>query len=456
MTILRIAATWLLTASALACGGATLGGDAGSDAEATMPDAFADVDAYDGADPEAHDPAQCHYARATWYPIYRESGIPQGTCGFGPVADDMPTLFRAGYVTAPNEVFYNRAPEVGGTCGECYEITGSTGVITVMSADICDIACCDNCRGDVTSFDIDEAVWDLIVDQPGGNVAVAYHWVPCPVEGNVRLFFSAGEPNPYWFRLTFYNHRVGIRSAEVRGDAAGATGGEWVPLERNWTNGFDWAPEPPADVGLPIAIRVTSTAGETIEFPPIETLRLDDRHDSGAQFEDLPAFVAEACPWPGPEPWVFRDALGGLAGIEWRDWGSWGLGSGRPDYARAEGCAAGSACIEVGPIDAWGAIQVGNPNFFPIGFFTAVELRARTDGASFERLEFFLNGKDAAGGAASTDHAAVGPLTGEWQSFRIEIGPLAATVDRARVLLFSNQSNTRSPAILLDEIRLVR
>lgn len=395
----------------------------------------------------------CRFARATRYPIARKAGVPQGTCGFGPVAADMPDLFQKGYVTAPNEAFYNRGGVPAAACGECFELSGSVGAITVMAADICDIACCDNCRGDVVAFDVDDSHWKEIVDQTGGNVSVGYHPVACPVSGNLKAYFTSGYQAGDRFRLVVYNHRIGVDAVEFKGSASGATKGAWVPLVRTVDNYFDWTGR--GDAGLPITLRVKSTKGQWVEFAPLDKLSADLKIVATGQFDD-PALGGATCAWPGPEDWVYKDALGGILGLQWRDWGSYELLDGAPDYAHEGGCQAGAACIRVGRMNAWGAIQIGFPNTFAPSTYAAIEFWARTESGTAPKLKFYFNGKDASGAAATGKMADLGLVDATWRKFRIDLAPLVGTVDRAQVVRVSNQSNDPTPAVLLDEIHLVR
>ncbi len=375
----------------------------------------------------------------------------QGTCGFGPVGGEMPALFADGYVIAPNEAFYRGAGGQASACGECFEITGPRGTMTVIASDICDIACCDNCRGDVAAFDLEQQRWGELVDQPGGNVAISYRWVPCATSGNLRAYFTGGYQAGDRFRLVVYNHRVGVSSVEVRGSAAGATHGNWTALTRTPDNYFDWTG---ADAGLPIQLRVTSSQGQVVEFPILTALAADQRITATGQFDDTLGASSVSCAWPGPAPVVYDDQLQGIQGLLWRDWGSYMLQRGAPDYAHTGGCQAGAACIDVGAINAWGAIQIGYPNSFPTDFFAGIEFWVRSDGAAFTGLKFYYSGVDAAGASARSMMADVA-VTGAWQHVRIDFPPLAMNVSRAQVVRWSNQTNGASPAIFLDEIRFI-
>jgi hypothetical protein len=321
-----------------------------------------------------------------------------------------------------------------------------------MAADICDMACCENCRGDVVAFDVDQSLWHEIVDQGGGHVSVAYRSVPCPVKGNIKAYFTEGYQGANYFRLVVYNHRIGVDSIEVKGSASGATGGTYTPLHRTVDNYFDWTAQ--ADVGFPITLRVKSTQGQYVQFAELNSITAEQRITASSQFDDINPAGA-SCAWPGPQTTIFTDTFGGILGLMWRDWGSYQLANGDVDYGFATNCHSGSVCIRVGPMNAWGAVQIGYPNTFPPSMIQSISFWARTESGTADTLSFFYNGVDTNGDPASGDKVSLGTITTDWQHFSIDFAPHVANVARMQVVRVSNESNDPTPGIVLDDIELV-
>jgi hypothetical protein len=111
--------------------------------------------------------SRCIFARATGGYTTPTTGS-GGTCGFGPVSDEI-TIYTSGALTAPDDETYNGFPflgpplsittgGVGLACGECFEITGPSGSLILMNADVCDKGCCSNCQVPIRTFSLTHLV----------------------------------------------------------------------------------------------------------------------------------------------------------------------------------------------------------------------------------------------------------------------------------------------------------
>eukprot|EP01100_Stratorugosa_tubuloviscum_P014924 TRINITY_DN8276_c0_g1_i1.p1 TRINITY_DN8276_c0_g1~~TRINITY_DN8276_c0_g1_i1.p1 ORF type:complete len:438 (+),score=222.91 TRINITY_DN8276_c0_g1_i1:58-1371(+) len=408
--------------------------------------------------------SNCRFARATWYPIHRVNGLPAGTCGFGPVADDMMPIFSQGFVSAPDDETYNGYPFLSGplaiptgkglACGECFELAGPSGTITVVVADVCDKGCCSNCQGslgnDVQDFDVESQVWSQLINlYANGQTTINYRKVACPVgTKKVSFFFSdEGSPNPWYFRLRVYNHRVGIKAVQVSGGANNA----WVNLKRGWTNNFDWI-----DMGgvvFPFQVRVISILNQTITF----SQKINSANDlvplrrfvSNSQFSIPPAGFggssATKCVWAGPPRQIYTDTFGGIKGLYWKDWGSWSV---TPNYASTT-CPGTTRCISVASVSGNAGIQIGYATSFPQTMFRNLTLTVRTTVAGTTFSNFVIQWQND--GATSTSFK-LPVITSTWRAFNIQLSRMPISGGRYRVLqIILNQS----PQLLIDNIRLI-
>ncbi len=160
-----------------------------------------------------------------------------GNCSFDPSADRM--------IAAINEADYaGSAP-----CGACAEVEGPDGVITVRIVDRC-----PGCApGDL---DLSVEAFEMIAAKEEGRVDIAWHFVPCAVEGPLRYRFKEGS-SQWWTAVQVRDHRHAIASLEYSQD-----GGEsFIPIARETYNYFV-APE---GMGAePVSLRVTDVYGQVV------------------------------------------------------------------------------------------------------------------------------------------------------------------------------------------------
>eukprot|EP01129_Flabellula_baltica_P007730 TRINITY_DN3024_c0_g1_i2.p1 TRINITY_DN3024_c0_g1~~TRINITY_DN3024_c0_g1_i2.p1 ORF type:complete len:295 (+),score=64.46 TRINITY_DN3024_c0_g1_i2:212-1096(+) len=193
-------------------------------------------------------------------------------------------------------------PTTSDGCGVCYEVTGPGGSAVAIIADICDdeSACTQFING--ASFNLydreasDSQVWDDVMGESFGAgtvtapTGVTYQKVACPlsllgsehVSLKWELYNCCANSNSGVGRngamlWTVLNHRVQIVKMEVRN----SPNGEFVELERSWTNKFD-APYDAANgnkkwwvFDQEYTIRITSVTN-TIEYTLDPTKMIDE------------------------------------------------------------------------------------------------------------------------------------------------------------------------------------
>jgi len=303
-----------------------------------------------------------------------------GTCHYSNAQPNLPSWYANGFLAAPDDETYNGFPwtstaetisgvGVGKSCGECFELTGDTGTITIMVADVCNTGCCANCQGslsgDIPDFDLNGLVYSQMTASNTGGVPIAYRKVTCdmssiPSAGVMFGLANEGTFSVNSFRLRVFGATVGITSVEVQGSVAGATAGNWVALNRIWEGGWTWTL---GDIGAPFSLRVTSILNDTLTLPSQITaaqIVANAKFMFNAQFTSPSAGYggssSSPCIWPGPPPDIYIDALSGDNFVFWRDYGSYTTSL--PVYNSTTNCFSGN-CISVGPSVEFTAMQIG-------------------------------------------------------------------------------------------------
>lgn len=160
-----------------------------------------------------------------------------GNCSFDAGPDPL--------IAAMNHTDY----AVAAACGACVEVTGPDATITVRIVDRC-----PECpAGDI---DLSEAAFTMIARKELGRVPISWHYVSCPVTGNLVYRFKEGS-SQWWTAVQVRNHRNPIATFEYR-DA----GGQWKSVARAEYNYFiDEAGMGPG----PLDFRVTDVSGNVLE-----------------------------------------------------------------------------------------------------------------------------------------------------------------------------------------------
>lgn len=152
-----------------------------------------------------------HYGEATFYGVAGEGG----NCM---LPSPSPWDTMAG---AMNRIDY-RNSEI---CGACVMVTGPNDSVLIRINDQC-----PECKeGDI---DLTPHAFRRIGPIELGRIPISWHFVPCPVEGNVRLYYSPGS-TVYWAGLQVRNHRNPVRSMAYLQDT------EWVDIARKPYNRFE-------------------------------------------------------------------------------------------------------------------------------------------------------------------------------------------------------------------------
>lgn len=161
------------------------------------------------------------------------------------------------------------APQWSGSahCGECLLVTGPLGSVTVRIVDECP----ECATGDL---DLHPTAFAQIARIMDGRVPVSWTRVDCPETGHVINRVDVGS-NPYYIGLVADHHRQGVSTMSI--NVANA----WHAMARQDYNRFVWTGGGP--VNPPFQVRITSTAGESLEHA-VASLASDSVFDAGGQF----------------------------------------------------------------------------------------------------------------------------------------------------------------------------
>jgi len=343
------------------------------------------------------------------------SGYPTGGAArFGPVADDMPQLFKDGYVMAVNEELYDAGPVGGGgtatMAGETCEVAGPEGTITLMVAEI------GPSSGDQKTIEVNTPVWGQMETGGAGAIPVAMRWVPAPVTGSLKLYFTAGS-SQYYFGITVYNHRVGVARVEVAGSAGGATAGQWVELPRIQTNRF-------------------------------EHLAAGDRHSALGQFTN-PAADTLPVTWPGPPSEICTDGPEDRQDVAWTAIAS-NLTPVTPNPLSTAGPYDGAYELAAGSFGSFGILFLAYSVNFESACFRGMKLWVRSDSASPTSCLAL----SVADGTTASSKMALPAVTSTWQkvTYLFAGNAVPVIIDRVRLPRTTTGS---TPGMFLDEVRLL-
>ncbi len=160
-----------------------------------------------------------------------------GNCSFDATPNDLD-------VAAMNAVDYAGSA----VCGECAEVTGPKGKVTVRIVDQC-----PGCKkGDL---DLSPEAFDKIGDHSAGRIQITWSVVSCAVSGPISYRFKEGS-SQYWTGIQVRNHKLPITKLELKKNGA------WTTINRAPYNYFIDAAG--AGAGA-VTIRLTAIDGQTIE-----------------------------------------------------------------------------------------------------------------------------------------------------------------------------------------------
>ncbi len=171
--------------------------------------------------------------RATYY-----AADGSGACGFDPSPNDL-------------DVAAMDQPEWNGSapCGECVQVTGPLGQVTVRIV--------DECPGCETGhLDLSQQAFAKIADVSAGNVPITWQVVACDVQGPVQYWIKDGS-SQYWTAIQVRNSKYAIDKLEWKTGA-----GAYANVNRVDYNYFV------VDTGVgpgPYSVRITASTGAVLE-----------------------------------------------------------------------------------------------------------------------------------------------------------------------------------------------
>lgn len=306
-----------------------------------------------------------------------------GTCGFAPYAANMPQPYQAGRRVSVNNALYTLgtygAGSVAAGCGECLELTSSTGSTVVIIADTCSGAGTPGCDGAGTSMVASQTV-STALDIGGWDMA-SVRGVPCPLVGNVHLVVDPLSQPPSYLRLRLYNHAVGIQALDVRGAGTGVNANNpWVPLTRSLGNGWDHTGDA-RNGGTAWQVRVTTGQGDVVEVPQAITFVDDLDVDLGFQTQDHRDMGGAACVWD-PTRDVFREGFAQEGEVRWS------LASGTANVVNTS-CHSGTSCLQL-PFTGAGVVLFQYNDDIPAALVPKVDLYGRVGSISSNVLRVRL------------------------------------------------------------------
>ncbi|MEO7324384.1 MAG: expansin EXLX1 family cellulose-binding protein [Dokdonella sp.] len=196
-------------------------------------------------------------------PVFQSSGDATYYSADGSGACSYPVNTSDAMIAAIN------APQWSGSahCGECLLVTGPLGTVTVRIVDECP----ECAAGDLDLHPTAFAQIENIID---GRVPISWTRVDCPENGDVINRVDQGS-NPYYIGLVADHHRQGVSEMSIN------VASTWHAMARQDYNRFLWTGGGPVDP--PFQVRITSTAGESIEHT-VTNLTSGSVFDAGQQF----------------------------------------------------------------------------------------------------------------------------------------------------------------------------
>lgn len=360
MTFAR-ASSLLLAFSLVACGGDET---PASDGGAGLPDGGIAPGPSEG----------CGSVRLTSYEVFAG-----GWCEFPRDLPVLPAFVREGMTAAIAQPYAGGAfdgPE-GEACGECWEITSTTTTEVVMITDLCPNAGNPLCQG--SHFHIDLASEAAGVLMAGGLDEGAARRVPCPIDGNVHVLVN--DDNISYLRVAFVNHRIAIRTAELRAAGAGAPAdAPWIALNHSG-GAWEAASDVPLDRGGEgVVFRLTSALGETFTSETLVPAHPESgsTFDLGAQFDDVAAPSGGVCEYV-PTGVIYDDSWGGIDMVRWmiNPWGEAEMGF----FGEvSDGCHDDSAsCLRLERFGQFSGVHLFYRGSFATESFSTLRVRMRAD-----------------------------------------------------------------------------
>jgi len=367
-----------------------------------------------------------------------------GWCEWNRTATFLPVFVRDGLTAAVAEPFnggsYGGAS--GESCGECWEVDTLGATRVVMIHDLCPVSGNVPCNGSHFHFDLASEAGSALM--AGGMDEGSARRVPCPVTGNVHA--QINDQNPTYLRVAFMNHRLPIRTAEVRGAGAGvAADNPYIAFERSGGAFHAFGPgRPLANGGGGLAVRLTTATGEVIE----STVAIPASGasgttvDLGAQFAG-PGTPGATCRFVPPAD-IYVDGWGGIPSVTWQI-DPWGAAENGFFGETSSSCASGS-CVRVADLDQWTGFHLYYRQSFPTSTFTSVSFKARVASGSGTILV-----APSHDGTRCSDTTF--SVTASYTEFTIPIASVCSGLTELNALTFQNSG--ASVDLTIDDVRFV-
>ncbi|WP_052129167.1 expansin EXLX1 family cellulose-binding protein [Clavibacter michiganensis] len=179
--------------------------------------------------------------RATHYSLGPDGSTTNGNCSLPAIPAD-----RLYVAVGPDDYAGSAA------CGTYLDVTGPTGTVRVVVADLC-----PECEKG--HLDLSEEAFRAIGDFDAGIIPISYAPVAAPTVPPLAFRLKEGS-SAYWAAIQVVDAGTELRSVEVR------VGTAWVPLSRT-VYGYWLAP---SGLGAgPYTVRVTDVTGRTATVPGI-------------------------------------------------------------------------------------------------------------------------------------------------------------------------------------------
>ncbi|RYD57511.1 MAG: hypothetical protein EOP83_21065 [Verrucomicrobiaceae bacterium] len=344
------------------------------------------------------------FASCSFYP----ADPTEGAAGFGPVSDDMPAIYKNGFIAALSPTEYNRGGANAAAAGECYELTGPAGTTTVMVGELSPSAPPGTMDAGRSYFDLGTPGFQQIAGTTSvGYVATGCRLVPAPVTGNVKLLvvINAGG---FYLALTPYNHRAGITKMEVKSNGSST----WINMPRSIANRFEYNAGP--GLVFPVQVRITSRFGEVVTFPSIASMTDNQRITGPAQFTTFPALAPAPALQMSP---VYADSFSSVPGDSWSA-SPYSGASVTPVFTGAH--HEGSACIQLSALGSFNGVMFLPSVPFPKPEFGALRFAMRSaTTVPVTTLGITFSGTNSGGASVTSATVQLPPLTNTWRVYEI-------------------------------------
>ncbi len=371
----------------------------------------------------------------------------EGAAGFGAVYDDMPQIFKDGFIGALDPVEYHRNGNAA-AAGECYEMAGPFGRTTVIISDTTE-APAGTVEIGRSFFDLGPNAFQVMSGGPStGGLTAGVRLVPAPVTGNVKLYVPAAGSSIYYTELRPYNYRAGVKSVEIQNNGSST----WVSLPRTVYNSFVYQAAgavPP--LAFPVKVRVTSRFDEVVTFPSIAALADGQKISGPAQFTVFPESALAPVPERRLRP-IYHDSLTNFPGEMWGAYPYGGAAVTEVDHG-VPAYGGSAASLKIAGYGAFAGVNFQAYPDFPRPEYGVLKLAIRSASpiaAGQLGVSIFGANAPASGTIAYAAGVDLPAITTGWQLIQI---PLEASKAPPVLWGFTLYSGTAAlPEVWVDEV----